>query len=131
MLKVKVLVVEDEPDAREMLYMMLEKEGFEVQISDNGAVALQMLEVYRPRVIVTDIKMPLVAGDKFIQSVREKSEFDDIPIIVLTAFKKELVNEAMLAGATQVLEKPVGVAQLAETIRQVLGNQECIEAAHT
>ncbi|HYE72305.1 MAG TPA: response regulator [Blastocatellia bacterium] len=128
MSKIKVLVVEDDPDTREMLYVKLECEGFEVQISDNGAVASQMLEVYKPRVIVTDLKMPLLAGNKLIESVREKREFDAIPIIVLTAFKRELLNEALLAGATEVLEKPVGVDQLAETIKCLLKDEKYFEA---
>lgn len=124
MAKSKILLVEDDPNARDMLCALLDLKGFEVYTAENGAQALEMLGSLRPEVIVTDMRMPLIAGDDLIKTIRQREDLADVPIIVLTAFKKDFVMAALAAGATEVLEKPMGVSQLVGTIKKVLSSYE-------
>ena len=122
MAKGKVLLVEDDLNTCEMLSALLKLRGFEVKTAADGARALEILENLRPDVIVTDMKMPVIEGEQLIRAIREKELLANVPVVVLTGFKKESVEAAFAAGATEVLEKPMGVTQLVATIKHLLGH---------
>lgn len=105
-----ILVVEDEPDIREMTRRTLEKEGWQVMVAENGRVALEALDLVRPEVVLLDLMMPELDGFGFVREVRRRAETDEtlreLPIIVVTA--KDLTPEDRLAldGAVErILQK--------------------------
>ena len=83
-----VLVVEDEPAARELVHRELEREGWQVTTAENGRVALERLAAHPYALVLLDLMMPEMDGFAFLHRLRQNPEWRDIPVIVLTA--KEL-----------------------------------------
>ncbi|HRC56547.1 MAG: response regulator [Myxococcales bacterium] len=100
----RVLVVDDEPGLRSWLSALLAYEGYLVEEASNGAVALEVLQTFRPDVIILDLIMPGMNGREFLLELRESPELAKIPVLVWTAVKGVHINLTSL-GATEILEK--------------------------
>ncbi len=87
----EALIVEDDPDSRNVLRRMLENDGWKVNEACNGREGLEQVARHAPGVILLDLMMPEMDGFEFIHHLREKGEWRLIPIIVVTA--KELTPE--------------------------------------
>ncbi|PYS73112.1 MAG: hypothetical protein DMF73_06580, partial [Acidobacteria bacterium] len=110
----RILVVEDEPDARELLTLTLRVSGAEVHAVDSAHQALLDLQSFRPDVLLSDIGLPIESGYDLIQKIRAlPSDFSKIPAVALTAFASEKDRQRALAFGFQMhLAKPVEVAAL-------------------
>jgi len=120
----KILVVDDEPDARLLLKRVLEDCKAEVFIAGSAAEAIQIIKANRPDVLVSDIGMADVDGYEFLRRVRSLSpkEGPHIPAIALTAFARtEDRTRALLAGFLAHVSKPVEPSELIATIAAVAG----------
>jgi PAS domain S-box-containing protein len=89
-----VLVVEDDPETREILRRLLEKEGCQVIAVENGRVALERLAESQPMLILLDLMMPEMDGFQFVDRMRQHENWRTIPIVVVTA--KDLTKEDRL-----------------------------------
>lgn len=85
-----VLVVEDDQVTRQLTRRLLEKEGFVVREAENGQLGLQAVTDHKPDLILLDLMMPVLDGFEFITQLRQHPEWQNIPVVVLTA--KELTN---------------------------------------
>ena len=102
-----VLIVEDDPDARELLkrYVSDDHAG-QLRVANDGASALAMLEQHLPDLVVLDLKMPYLDGFAFLDSIRNDARFVDLPVIVVTAAQLSPVDRERLEECTiAVLEK--------------------------
>jgi CheY-like chemotaxis protein/two-component sensor histidine kinase len=116
---IKVLVVDDEPDARELLRRVLDQCEADVITAKSGKEALELVRTEKPHVIVSDIGMPGMDGYEFIQEVRKLLPADEgkIPAIALTAFaRSEDRTKAMLAGYQIHVSKPIEPQELVATV---------------
>lgn len=113
----KVLIVEDHHDTSFMLCRMLKLEGFEVEHAVDGMVGYTAAAHERPDLIVTDIQMPRMNGIEMIKRIREDSALQKTPIIVMSAFGKRIIEDALQAGADDFIEKPIDFDRLLLTIR--------------
>jgi signal transduction histidine kinase/DNA-binding response OmpR family regulator len=117
-----VLLVEDDVDTREVMTRILQKAGWAVIEAGNGREALHRLTGRRPAFIMLDLMMPVMDGFDFLLEMRTHDEWQDIPVIVLTA--KDLTDEEqrILSGRVeQVLEKSAySREQLMQLIRKVV-----------
>ena len=115
----RVLVVDDDPDIRELLFTALEDEGFEVVPAGNGQEALAIIKTFRPDVIVLDLMMPVMDGWQFATELRARDEGDeDIPIVLLSA-ARDLKTHAKALAAADIIEKPFDLAELLPKIARV------------
>ena len=119
---VRILVVEDDADNREMLVEALELSGAVATPAGSAQEALAIIRNARPDVIVSDITMPGEDGYDLIRSVRALSpEMRDVPAIALTAHvRPEDVTRVIEAGFTMHLSKPVGPNNLCAAIARLL-----------
>jgi CheY-like chemotaxis protein len=120
----KLLVVDDEPDARQLIKHLLEQSGAEVLLASSAEEGLSLLEGERPDAILSDIGMPDVDGYQFIQKVRgiTQAQGKNIPAIALTAFaRSEDRTRSLLSGYQVHLSKPVEPAELLATVASVTG----------
>lgn len=120
----KVLVVDDDPDARELLGIVLGAALVEVVSAGSAAQGLALLRTSRPDVIVSDIGMPDCDGYQFMRSVRALtlSEGGKTPAIALTAFaRSEDRTRALLAGYQAHVAKPIEPQELIVTIGSLTG----------
>ena len=117
-----VLLVEDDTDTRDVMTRILQKAGVQVIEATNGREALHLLSVNRPTIILLDLMMPVMDGFDFLLEMRTHAEWQDIPVIVLTAQDLTEEDQRILGGRVeQVLEKSVhSREQLLQYIRKVV-----------
>jgi len=109
--KARILVVDDEPSARNGLERLLLQEGFVVRSEADGAAALRCAADFAPDVVVTDLRMPQMDGMELLRHLREQDR--DLPVIVATAFGEVATAvAAMRAGADDYLTKPLDIDAL-------------------
>jgi CheY-like chemotaxis protein len=118
-----VLVVDDEPDARELMKRLLAEWGAQVATADSAEAALALIESRTPDVVVSDIGMPVVDGYEFLRRVRRlPGAGARIPAIALTAFaRSEDRTRALRAGYIAHVAKPIEPSELLATIAVVAG----------
>ncbi|HRI68051.1 MAG TPA: response regulator, partial [Polyangium sp.] len=103
--KARVLVVDDEPNARSGLEKLLRQEGYAVDSAADGASALQIATEHPPDIVVTDLKMPQMDGIELLKKIR--AVYHDVPVLVVTAFGEVATAvQAMRVGADDFLTKP-------------------------
>jgi CheY-like chemotaxis protein len=118
----KILVVEDALDTREFVHLHLTTEGFSVILATNGQEGLYLAGAEHPDLIITDIEMPVLDGIEMIKQLRAQKETRDIPILVLTAFGKEVMDTAIRAGANRAMLKPVLLDGMITDVRELLAS---------
>ena len=120
-----ILVVDDEKGMRDTLQIMLEKEGFEVDLAVNGVKALEKIKKGKYDLILTDLKMPELDGIGLIEAI---SSQNDIPIIIMTAYAtKDEAIKALNLGASFFIEKPFKKLELMNYINQSIKMEELIQ----
>ena len=118
---VHVLVVEDDPDTRDLVATTLQQFGAKVTVEPSAAVALTALSQFRPDIIISDIGMPDMDGYMLMQQIREATQTSQIPAIALTAYISEADQQKALAVGFQMhLAKPIEPTQLVEAVSTLL-----------
>jgi DNA-binding response OmpR family regulator len=107
----KILVVEDEPDLREILMMVFEQEGSHVAAASDGNQALELLKTYKPDLIISDVRMPNCDGIKFLEAVRKQHPTEP-PFFLATGFADINEEQARQKGAVSLIYKPFNIQDL-------------------
>lgn len=111
----KILVVDDEVKACELLKRFLEIKGYDVATSYSGKDALEKVEKEKPDVILLDLKMPGMDGMDLLRCIREYDK--DIAVIIVTAVKdEELAKKFLKKGAVKYITKPVDLIYLERSV---------------
>ncbi len=121
----RVLVVDDEPDTRELLTIALTHSGAEVRVAATVSAALDILDEWKPDVLVSDIGMPGEDGYDLIRAVRalESAKGGAIPAVALTGYaSSEDAKRAREAGFQTHMAKPVAPSELVVTVASLAGN---------
>ena len=103
----KILVVDDTPDARELMASILALEQFEVVLAADGVEGIDQARSESPDLIITDLTMPRLPGLEMIHKLREMDEFKTVPILAVTSTGMERAVEAIKAGANRALARPI------------------------
>lgn len=121
-----ILIVDDDENINNMLFEVLEKEGFCVLRAFSGSEALLLLEQKRPDLVLLDLMLPGVCGEEVLKKIR------DIPVIVVSA-KIDIENKVnlLLGGAADYVTKPFDVRELVARIKLQLKNAERVSASTT
>ena len=112
-----VMVVEDDPDIRELVQMVLEEEGYDVVTAANGAEAEAELEhMTEPCLMLLDLMMPVMNGWELLEHLKERGKLDGdkLHVVVISATPTGLPAR----GLIKTMRKPVHVDQLIETVRK-------------
>ncbi len=120
----RVLVCDDDEDARELLAAILSAEGAAVCAASSGRRALEALREFAPHVLVSDVGMPHFDGYELIRQVRAlpEEEGGQIPAIALTAHAgREDELKALLAGYQVYVTKPIDPARLVQIVANLVG----------
>jgi CheY-like chemotaxis protein len=113
----KVLIIEDSPTTRAVIKVYLVGHHLDFLEANNGDDGLVLARQHRPDVIVVDLKMPKMDGFTFCRTVRSDVRLKETPVILLTGSKGDAIKrEALAAGASFFLTKPIDSAALAERI---------------
>ena len=116
-----ILVVDDEPDLRELVSYNLQKNGYLVLEADNGKLGLSMVLEQRPSLVLLDILLPGLSGLDVCREIRRRPELDAMPIIMLTAMGEDSdVVLGLELGANDYIPKPFSLKVLLARIRTAL-----------
>lgn len=117
----KILVIDDEKKALELLKLNLEAYGFEVFIAASGQDGMSTAVLKKPDLIILDIRMPKHDGWDVCGMLKNTASTRNIPILFLTAFSSDRDQErAIDLGASAYLTKPVDPDLLVKTIKEVI-----------
>jgi two-component system CheB/CheR fusion protein len=117
--KLRIVVVEDQADAREALEMILQLDGHEVASAEDGPSGLRMIEARRPQVVLLDVGLPGMSGYEVAKSVRQ-SIGAGIRLIAMSGYgQPEDVRRAEASGFDRHLTKPVDPRRLASALRDI------------
>lgn len=116
----KILVVEDHPDARELLVFQLQRFGYKVIEATDGYEAVEKALAERPDLIIMDLGLPGMNGIEATVNIKQHDETANVPVIAYTAWVSQLYKEAALkAGITVYLVKPVSPQLLRDVIEKL------------
>jgi len=120
--KPRILVVDDEPSMRDMLRIVLRRDGYDVAVAANGAEAIDFLARERVDLLLSDIRMPDVGGVEVLRAAKEANR--DLIAFMMTAFAStDSAVEAMRLGAVDYFTKPFSMDELRLKVRQHLEAQ--------
>ena len=113
----KILLVDDDEITLNMMHLIIEEEGYETRMAENGVQALTVFNEFNPDLIFTDIEMPGMNGLELLVAVRE--QHPETIVIVATAHgSEEYALQALRAGANNYLRKPVDLEELREILKK-------------
>ncbi len=122
-LLMRILLVEDNEDNRDMLARRLTRKGHEVEIAINGQEALNALSQARPDIVLMDVSMPVMSGLEATEIIRQTPDISDLKIIALTAHAMEQDKERCIqAGCDAFATKPVDFKALMDLIGSLTGD---------
>jgi DNA-binding NarL/FixJ family response regulator len=125
----KILIIEDQPQMRRNLATILEMEGFEVSLAENGNAGVVQAQALKPDLIICDVMMPELDGYGVLRTLRSEKATATIPFIFLTA-KGEKTDQrtGMNLGADDYLTKPVARTDLLASVKVRLEKRYAHEA---
>lgn len=121
----KIVIVEDEPDIRELIAFTLRFAGYEVITGNNGEEGYQLTKAERPDLVMLDVRMPKLTGYEACKRIKAEPELVDIPVIFLSAKGQENeIEQGLAAGAEEYLLKPFAPDQLVDRVKTVLAKYQ-------
>jgi CheY-like chemotaxis protein len=131
-----ILIVDDEPNIRKSLKMVLEDVGFQVVTAADGVEAMEIIKEKRPDFISLDLIMPRKSGHKLLYELRKDKQLSRIPVLIVTAHAqddlgkgdlKDLLDNRIMSGPGIYLEKPVNPLKYVRAIQRTLRIEETEE----
>jgi DNA-binding response OmpR family regulator len=121
-MSVKILLIEDSADYRDVVAFYLQKSGFDVVVAADGREGLQQARAPGIHLIITDVMLPSLNGYEICSLLKQDGRYQRIPIIVLTASKLQATDRelALQCGADAFCPKSIELKQLVEKIRALL-----------
>lgn len=128
-----ILVVDDEPNVREYMAMILADAGFQVETAGDGLEALEKIRGRKPDFISLDLLMPRMSGHKLLYELKRDPDLAPIPTLIVTAHAQDelgekdlqdLLDNRVMSGPGTYLEKPVQPGNYVASIKRALGIDE-------
>jgi len=113
-----VLVIDDDPDVRDILFRFLTKEGYGVRTAESGQEGLSIAKAAKPAAITLDVMMPSMDGWQVLSALKEDPELADIPVCMLTMVEDQQLGYTL--GATDYLKKPIDFVRLGAILNRYL-----------
>ncbi|MCS7251490.1 MAG: response regulator [Anaerolineae bacterium] len=120
----RILLIDDDVQLLQMIRMMLERAGYEVFTSAEGADGIEKVRQLQPDLVILDLMMPDIDGFQVLQAIRSDPLISETPVLVLTARAQVVDREAALAArADDYLAKPVSQKELLDRVQEVLSRR--------
>ncbi|MAU09427.1 MAG: hypothetical protein CL607_06375 [Anaerolineaceae bacterium] len=118
----RILVVDDDPALQKLVVLLLKRADMNPISAMNATEAAQILkEEPLPDLVVLDLMLPEISGIDFLKQMRTKSQFDHLPVVILSALADPAqIREGLEAGADRYLTKPYLANNLIRTVQEVL-----------
>lgn len=119
---IRILVVDDHPSVRDLLRALLEAEGYGVLEARDGSEGLEMAEREHPHLLILDLMMPDIDGERVIDELWKKDGFARMPVVVVSAKQEALDGVRELLGEQNVFSKPFEPTKLLDRIGELVGH---------
>ncbi|MFZ0034796.1 MAG: response regulator [Sedimentisphaerales bacterium] len=117
----RILVIDDEKDILRIVAFTLQNWGYEVITANNGQEGLNKISAEKPDLILLDAGMPVMNGFQMLEQVRNNPDWQDIPVIMLTAHSDpKTIENALAYGIVDYITKPFDPMELRERIEKAL-----------
>lgn len=115
-----VVLVEDEVNIAEAIRFLLTREGWRVDVHNDGAQAIEEIAKAQPDIVILDLMLPGKSGLEIIRELRQDTQFDRMPVLMLTARGQSRDREmAEKAGVTRFMTKPFANAEVLTAVRDL------------
>ncbi len=124
--RVRILVVDDDTDMRELIFTILTQAGAQVKVTASASEVLENLEAFKPDILISDIGMPEMDGYGLLRQIRRQfpEQYGQIPAIALTAYAGEInQQQALAAGFQRHIAKPVEPEELVNAIAALINGR--------
>ncbi len=120
----KILIIEDDPIVAHIYRNRLEKEGYTVEVSNDGQSGFHRIHEFHPDAILLDLMLPKINGVEILKKIRAQTQFARVPVIVFTnAYVPNMIQEAVAAGASHVCNKAtLTPRQIIDLVHQLINN---------
>ena len=119
----EILIVDDEPSIVVPVQFLMQQQGYDVLVAEDGHDALDMIYKYQPDLVLLDIMLPGIDGYEVCEIVRLNPKLRDVKIIFLTAKGREVeIAKGLALGADAYITKPFSNAELIAKVKTVLDN---------
>jgi DNA-binding response OmpR family regulator len=115
----KVLIIDDDPDVRTVMNVLMKKQGYEVETAVNREDALLKLEEFQPSVILLDVLLSGTDGRELCREIKENEEMKSIPVIMVSAHPSAAENIGHY-GADDFISKPINTSSLLEKMDRLV-----------
>src|SRR3954469_17107441 len=116
----RVLVVEDEPDLRDIARIVLEEDGFDVATESDGKSGLEKMLSWKPDVVLLDMGLPVMTGEEFVAGMRET--VPNPPLLIVMSAAGTISERAERLGAVGCIAKPFDLDELSAAVREALAS---------
>jgi DNA-binding response OmpR family regulator len=117
----RILIVDDEPDFREMLNLMLSKEGFETAIAENGEDFLNKIDDFQPDLVTLDVMMPGLTTEEILEKLIKKKCKPKIILLTVVRYSDEALDEILKkSNIVAYIDKPFDFDDFIDTVNGLL-----------
>jgi len=117
----RILIVDDDPDFRELLTLMLRNEGFETAIAQDGDDFLSKIDDFQPDLVTLDVMMPGLTTEEILEQLRKKKCKPKIILLTVVRYSGEALEEILKKGTiVAYIDKPFELDDLIDTVHEVL-----------
>jgi CheY-like chemotaxis protein len=116
-----VLVIEDDPDIREIVGDLLKDAGYSVTLASHGAEALEILQILTPRLILLDLSMPVMDGIEFQRHQLRHPDIASIPVVAMSAAAR--MEQHVRLSLNGALRKPMNLEVLLQLVERYCGSK--------
>ena len=118
----RVLIVDDDQDLREMIHLIVKKQGFEVAMAENGEDFLEKIDCFHPDLVTLDVMMPGLTTLEILQKLKKKKHHPKIVLLTVVRYSEKERQDLFEKGnIVDYLTKPFEVNDLIHTIQKHLG----------
>lgn len=128
-MSIRILVIEDDAETRELMRMALEERGYEVTVAGDGVRGYDTALFLKPDLIVTDIQMPGADGIHVVRRVRDTASLKRTLILVTTVFGSGTATFSLQLGANAYEPKPIDPQSFLTTVQRLLADRDSMRAA--
>jgi len=119
----KILIVDDDPDMRTLVNILLKKQGYEVETASREEEVFEKIQQFKPTVVLLDVLLSGADGRKICQDIKENEATRNIPVIMFSAHPGA-ADKIDSYGADDFITKPVNADLLLEKVAQQLKQQK-------
>ena len=118
----KIMIVDDEPDMREMVDIMMRKEGFETETVENGTDFLEKIDEFSPDIVTLDVMMPGPTTEEILEKLKKKKSNPKVILLTVVRLDRDEKKVFEQGNVVDYIKKPFNVDDLIDAVKKHIGS---------